>query len=137
MEVGIRSTRLKTLEGRVVTIPNATFSDTAVENVTMEPSRKVTVDLGLTYDTTPEGLKSALAIVKEITESTDGLEETFVSGFDSFGDSAMVIKYIYYIKKEADIMATKTAVNMKILEKFTEAKLDFAFPSQTIYTQAA
>ncbi len=137
MEVGIRSTRLKTLEGRVVTIPNATFSDTAVENVTLEPSRKVAVDLGLTYDTTPEGLRTALAIVKEITETTEGLEETFISGFDSFGDSAMVIKYIYYIKKGADIMATKTAVNMQILEKFTEAKLDFAFPSQTIYTQAA
>ncbi|MCP4444417.1 MAG: mechanosensitive ion channel family protein [Myxococcales bacterium] len=137
MEVGIRSTRLKTLEGRVVTIPNATFSDTAVENVTLEPSRKVAVDLGLTYETTPEGLKKALQIVKEITESTEGLEENFVSGFDSFGDSAMVIKYIYYIRKDADIMATKTEVNMKILERFTEAKLDFAFPSQTIYTQAA
>lgn len=120
-----------------MTIPNATFSDTAVENVTLEPSRKVTVDLGLTYDTTPEGLKKALAIVEEITQTTDGLEETCICGFDSFGDSAMVVKYIYYIKKDMDIMATKTAVNMKILERFTEAKLDFAFPTQTIYTQAA
>jgi len=137
LEVGIRSTRLKTLDGRVVTIPNATFSDTAVENVSMEPSRKVAVDLGLTYDTPPEGLRTAMQILKDITASTDGLEETMVTGFDAFGDSAMVVKYIYYIKKGADIMAVKTDVNMQILERFTDAKLDFAFPSQTIYTQAA
>ena len=39
-EIGVRSTRLKTLDGRVVTIPNSTFADSAVENVSWEPSRK-------------------------------------------------------------------------------------------------
>ena len=137
LEVGIRSTRLRTLEGRVVTIPNAKFTDSAVENVTLEPSRKVVVALGLTYDTTPTGVRNAMAIIKEIHESTEGLEENFVSGFDSFGESAIVIQYVYYIKKGADIMAAKTAVNMKILERFSEAKLELALPSRTIYTKAA
>lgn len=137
LEVGIRSTRLRTLEGRVVTIPNAKFTDSAVENVTLEPSRKVVVSLGLTYETTPEGLRKAMQILGEINENTEGLEENFVSGFDAFGDSAMIIQYVYYIKKGADIMAAKTTVNMKILERFSEAKLEFAFPSQTIYTKAA
>ena len=50
-EIGIRSTRLKTLEGRVVTIPNAKFTGGMVENVSMEPSRKVVLNLGLVYDT--------------------------------------------------------------------------------------
>ncbi len=137
LEVGIRSTRLRTLEGRVVTIPNAKFTDSAVENVSLEPSRKVVVSLGLTYDTTPEGLRKAMQIVKEISEGTEGLEDNFVAGFDSFGDSAMVIQYVYYIKKGANIMAVKTAVNMRLLERFSEAKLELAFPSQTIYTKAA
>ncbi len=137
LEVGIRSTRLRTLEGRVVTIPNAKFTDSAVENVSLEPSRKVAISLGLTYETTPEGLRKAMQILGEINESTEGLEENFVSGFDSFGDSAMVIQYVYYIKKGANIMAAKTAVNMKILERFSDAKLELAYPSQTIYTKAA
>jgi MscS family membrane protein len=136
-EVGIRSTRLQTLEGRVVTIPNSTFSDSAVENVSLEPNRKVVVELGLTYDTKPEGLRRGMEILEKIVADTDGLEENVVTGFDSFGDSAMIIKFIYYISKGTDIMATKTEVNMKILERFTEAGLDFAFPSQTIYTKSA
>ena len=136
-EVGIRSTRLQTLEGRIVTIPNAIFADSAVENVSLEPSRKVAVDLGLTYETSPDGLKRAMEILTEIAAETEGLEETVLTGFDSFGDSAMVVKFIYYIVKGEDIMAVKTSVNMQILERFTAEKLDFAFPSQTIYTKSA
>ena len=56
-EIGIRSTRLQTLEGRIVTIPNSTFSDNPVENISSEPSRKVVLNLGLTYDTTPQKCK--------------------------------------------------------------------------------
>ncbi|MBL4636310.1 MAG: mechanosensitive ion channel family protein [Kofleriaceae bacterium] len=135
-EVGIRSTRLKTLAGRIVTIPNSTFSESPVENISMEPSRKVGIDLGLTYDTSPDNLKLAMSILEEIAKTTDGLEEDFVVGFDAFGDSAMMIKFIYYITKEEDIMAIKSSINMQILERFNENKLDFAFPTQTIITQA-
>ncbi len=136
-EVGIRSTRLKTLAGPIVTIPNSTFSESAVENVSLEPSRKVSVDLGLTYDTDSAGMQRAMEILKEIVADTDGLEETVLTGFDSFGDSAMVVKFIYYIKTGSDIMGTKTTINMKILERFAEAKLDFAFPTKTIYNISA
>ncbi len=57
-------------------------------------------------------------------------------GFDAFGDSAMMIKFIYYITKGEDIMAIKSSINMQILETFNENRLDFAFPTQTIITQA-
>lgn len=135
-EVGIRSTRLKTLAGRIVTIPNSTFSESPVENVTLEPSRKVAVDLGLTYDTTPEMLKLAMSTLEDIAKNTKGLEEDIVIGFDAFGDSAMMIKFIYFITKGESIMDVKTSINMQILERFNAEKLDFAFPTQTIITQA-
>ncbi|MCK5766579.1 MAG: mechanosensitive ion channel family protein, partial [Bacteroidales bacterium] len=51
-EIGIRSTRLKTLENRIVTIPNSKFTDGMVENVSSEPHRKVVLKLGLVYETT-------------------------------------------------------------------------------------
>ena len=49
--------------------------------------------------------------------------------------AAMNILFIYYIKKEAGILGTQTEINMKILEEFTKAGLDFAFPTQTLYTK--
>ncbi len=133
-EIGIRSTRLRTLAGTLVTIPNATFSDNSVENVSVEPSRKVVLNLGLTYDTTPEGMEQAMVILKEITAAAEGLEEKVIIGFNAFGDFAMNILLIYYITKGADIVATQTTINLEILKRFNEAGLEFAFPTQTLYT---
>jgi len=137
-EIGIRSTRLKTLAGRTVTIPNAVFANEAIENISSEPGRKITVDLGLTYDTNAEQLENAMKIIKEIAIANEEIEnDNIVSTFLSFGDSALVIRLVYYIKKGSSIYDTQSAVNMEIFKKFTAAGLDFAFPSQTIYTKQA
>jgi len=133
-EIGIRSTRLKTLAGRIVTIPNATFTDTAVENISAEPSRKVSMTLGLTYDTTPEGMERGMEILRGIAAADEDLEEDVVIAFSGFGDWSMNILFIYYIKKGADILGTQTRINLAILREFGAAGLEFAFPTQTLYT---
>ena len=134
-EIGVRSTRLETLEGRLVTIPNSTFSDSPVENVSAEPSRKVVLNLGLTYDTTPEQMSSAMALLKAIAAKSENLEEKVLTSFNAFGDFAMNILFIYYIKPGSDILETTTDINMAILTEFNQAGLDFAFPTQTLYTK--
>lgn len=47
----------------------------------------------------------------------------------------MNIIFIYYIKKSADILGTQTEMNIKILDELTKAGLDFAFPTQMLYTK--
>jgi len=132
-EIGVRSTRLITLEGRTVTIPNAKFSDTPIENVSWEPSRKIKLVLGLTYDTTPENMQKAMDILHEIAEAQDGLEEKRTVFFSGFGDSAMEISFIYYISKGASIAGVQSDINLAILTRFNAEGLEFAFPSQTLY----
>ncbi len=136
-DIGVRSTRLETLEGRLVTIPNSKFSDTPVENVSLEPSRKVVSNLGLTYDTTPEKMKRAMEILEDIVAQNDSAEDKVLVSFNAFGDSAMNILFIYYIKSGADILGTQTDINMEILSRFTADGLDFAFPTQTLYNKQA
>lgn len=134
-DIGVRSTRLETLEGRLVTIPNSKFSDTPVENVSLEPSRKVVSNLGLTYDTTPEQMKRAMEILQDIVAQNDSAEDKVLVSFNAFGDSAMNILFIYYIKSGADILGTQTDINMEILSRFTAEELEFAFPTQTLYNK--
>lgn len=135
-EIGIRSTRIRTLAGRQVTIPNSRFADSPVENISREPSRKVVLDLGLTYDTPPEKMQRAMDILKEIAEAQGEalLQEKTLAGFNAFNNSAMNVVFIYYITPGADILGTQTAVNMQILQRFNAEGLEFAFPTQTIYT---
>jgi len=123
---------MKTLAGRMITIPNHKFTDSYVENVSAEPSRKVSLSLGLTYDTTPDEIEKGIEILKDIVATTDLLEDNCIVGFNSFGDFALGIQFIYYIKKGEDIMTSNHLVHLKILKRFNEAKLDFAFPTQTI-----
>jgi len=132
-EIGMRSTRLKTLDGRVVTIPNSTFADSAVENVSWEPSRKVVLNLGLVYETAPEKIEQAMAILQEIADRHASTEESTWIAFNAFGDFALNICFIYYIKKGEDIGATQTEVNLSILRRFNENGIEMAFPTQTLH----
>jgi len=134
-EIGVRSTRLETLEGRIVTIPNSKFSDSAVENVTLEPARKVILDIGLTYDTNPAGMRRAIELLRQIAAANPGVREDILTAFDAFGDFAMNVKLIYWINKDADIFTVMTEVNLEVLEKFTAEGLDMAFPTQVVYHQ--
>ena len=134
-EIGIRSTRLRTLAGRLVIIPNFKFTDSFLENVTIEPSRKVSLTLGLTYDTTPEQVEEAIGILNAIiAERSDQLEPEPTIWFDSFGDFSLNIQVIYYIKKEGHWAYSPGEVNLDILKRFNAAGLDFAFPTQTLLT---
>jgi len=135
-EIGIRSTRITKLDGRQVTIPNSRFADSPVENISREPSRKVVLDLGLTYDTSPAQMRRAMDILSEISAAhADSLvADKTVIAFNAFGDFAMNVLFTYYIAPGNDIMGTQTSINMAILERFNAEGLDFAFPTQTIYT---
>ena len=134
-EIGLRSTRLRTLAGRLVIIPNFKFTDTFLENVAVEPARKVALTLGLTYDTTPERVEEAIRILKAIiAERADTLEADPTIWFDSFGDFSLNVKLVYYIKKSGHWAYSPSEVNLEILKRFNAAGLDFAFPTQTLLT---
>ncbi len=132
--IGLRNVRLRTLAGTLLSIPNSKITDSLVENVSLEPSRKVTVKLGLTYSTTHTQMQAALAELGELVErNQEKLEEAHYEYFDSFGDSSLSITFIYYIRKSYDIFRAQSEVNLEILRRFGEKDLQFAFPSQTIY----
>jgi len=133
-EIGIRSTRIQTLDGRTVTLPNGTIANNSIINISSEKARKITLDLGLTYDTTPINMQLAMDLLQEISKQNSHLDSTkTVTAFTAFGDFSLTLRYIYYIKKGSDIFNTMTEVNMEILKQFNDNKLEFAFPTQTLY----
>jgi MscS family membrane protein len=134
-EVGLRSTRIETLAGRKVTIPNSKFADSPVENVSVEPSRKVAVKLGLTYDTTPEQMEKAMELLRRIVQENVDVEEHCTVGFTDFGDFSMDLMLVYYIRSLANPVQVQSNMNMAILRAFNARKLEFAFPTQTLYTK--
>ena len=132
-EVGLRSTRIRTLEGRIVTIPNCTFTDNSVINVTSQPALKVKINLGLTYDTNEDDMQKAINILQDIVKNQDAITDDYAAGFDGFGDFSLNILFMYYVRPESHWLNTQTLVNKEVLKRFNEEGLEFAFPTQTIY----
>ena len=64
-------------------------------------------------------------------------EDKALVSFNAFGDFAMNILFIYYIKSGADILEAQTDINMEVLNRFNKEGLEFAFPTQTLYTKQA
>jgi MscS family membrane protein len=134
VDIGLRSTRICTYDKRMVTIPNYKLTDALVTNISSEPGRRIVMDIGLTYDTAPKKMREAIAILKSMPGRVSGVrKQDIAAGFYEFGDSALIIRFIYFISKSADNLETMSKVNFEILNAFTQAGLDFAFPSKTIY----
>ncbi|MDR2835019.1 MAG: mechanosensitive ion channel family protein [Bacteroidales bacterium] len=133
-DIGLRSTKIRTLNKRTITIPNSKIVDSAIENVTTEHAHRIVLNLGLTYDTTPDKLKKALEILRETHKNVNHIDEKGISAtFDNYGASALSITFIYFIKKSSpDWMESISEVNFYILENFNSEKLEFAFPTQTV-----
>ncbi len=131
-EVGLRSTRLRTLEGRIVTIPNSRFTDNSVTNVTSQPTLKIKLNLGLTYDTDEVQMQKAIDILEDIVKDQEAITDDSAAGFNGFGDFSLNILFIYYVKPDSHWLDTQTLVNKEILRRFNKEGLEFAFPTQTI-----
>jgi len=68
-EVGFRSTRVRTLDGHLVSIPNAKIASDAVENISRRPSIRRVLDVTVTYDTPPEKVQRGVEILREMLEA--------------------------------------------------------------------
>ncbi len=135
-DIGLRSLRIRTLDGRAITIPNYQVVDSTLENVSSEPSRRIQIRLGLTYDTTPEKMELAMSILQNLPQQIKDITKDVDVSFIEYGDFALQILFIYKIRKDRDIFKTQSIVNLEILRQFNANGLEFAFPTQTIYPKA-
>ncbi len=134
VDVGIRSTKIRNYDKRLITLPNYKVADASIINITAEPMRRVVLKLGLTYVTTPEKMEEAMNILRAIPDKVEYItSKDLTANFTDFLDSALVITFIYFIQKRGDIAKVTSNVNMEILKAFNAAGIEFAFPTQTLY----
>lgn len=139
VDVGVRSTKILGYDRRITTLPNYKIADASIINISSEPMRRVAVKLGLTYDTSSEKMKEALDILRTLPEKVENVSTNpsdITPNFTDYTDSALVITFYYYIKKQGDILKVMSDMNLEILSSFNKAGLNFAFPTQTIYVHS-
>ena len=134
-DISFRSTRIRTFSQGLVIIPNNTISNANIINWSRMKKRRVSFDLGVSYNTTPEQLNICTNQIRAILSQFEDIEkETYIVHFTDFGDYSLNIRIIYYTlpTQFAQYLAVQEAVNLKILEFCESNNIEIAFPTQTI-----
>jgi MscS family membrane protein len=132
--IGLRSTRIRNLEGHLITVPNKTMGNATVTNVTLRPTIRTLMNIGLVYETTPEQMEKATRILGEVLRAHSGTKEVTIS-FNRFGDFSLNILVVHFWKDSnyGEYLKGLQEMNLEIKRRFDAEKLVFAFPTQTLY----
>ena len=135
-DIGFRSTRFRTFDGHLWTIPNTQFIREMIDNVSARPYIRRRFRLSLPYDTEPEKVTEAIQIVKDIlaerSDSQPAQQEPHVL-FETFGDYdlRLLIQYHFQPPDYWGALEFDSEVNLEILRRFNDAGIRFAFPTHT------
>ncbi|MEM3374201.1 MAG: mechanosensitive ion channel family protein [Candidatus Woesearchaeota archaeon] len=133
VEIGLRSTKLKTPNGEFITIPNKFITEKATINHKRLNQKLVIMTLNLVYNTSNEKMKKAKKIIQEIL-SKEKLIFNYEVNFINFGAYSLDLEVRYFIETNQPklVREIKDKINFKIKEEFEKNKIDFAYPTQTI-----
>ena len=135
--VGFRSSRIRTLTGHLVSIPNEKVVNSTSENIARRPFIRWLTNIGIPYDTSPEKAEQAAQIIREILENHEGMKEEFpprvyFNGFNDWSLNILVIAW-YHPPNYWDYQAWLQKTCLEIMRRFEAEGIDFAFPTQTVY----
>ena len=134
-DIGLRSTKIRTLDKALVIIPNKTVAAEAVTNLSRFTQRRVAQTLGLTYDTTPEQMEGIVAELRRLITEEPGVDKnSVVVSFNNYGASSLDILVVYLTVSPdfGEHLKIRERLNLAFMRAVAARGLSFAFPTQTV-----
>jgi MscS family membrane protein len=135
-EIGLRSTKVRTLDRTVVTVPNSRFSEIDLENFAVRDRIRLATTLGLRYETTPDQLRHVLVGLRKvlITHPKVSNDPARVR-FSGFGASSLDIEIFAFVTTSDfnEFCAIREDIYLRFMDVVAASGTGFAFPSQTLY----
>lgn len=135
-KIGIKTTRVKTLQGEQLIVPNTMLTESNVNNFKKLKARRVFFNIGVTYQTPYEKVKDIPKIVEKCMKNID-LVIFIRTHFKEYGDSALIFEVVFDVNSDDYIvyMDKRQQVNLNILKEFEKNKINFAYPTQTLFIE--
>jgi MscS family membrane protein len=135
-EIGLRSTRVRTLDRTIVTVPNAEFSSTQIENYAVRDRMRLFTMIGVRYETTPDQLRYLLAELRSMLlahpkVTPDPARVRFV-GFGAYSLDLEVFAYVS-TSDWNEFLHIREDIYLRVMDIVERSGTGFAFPSQTTY----
>ena len=135
-EIGLRSTRVRTLDRTVVTVPNGEFAGLQLENFSRRDRIWLHPTIGLRYETTPDQLRHVLVEIRKMLYAHPLVHPDPVRiRFVGFGAYSLDLEIFAYVRATdyGEFLAVQEDVYLRIMDIVAASGTGFAFPSQTTY----
>lgn len=139
-DISFRSTKVRTLDGSLVILPNSLLCAEAITNGTQRQTRLFRFTLGVTYDTPRARIETLMARLRALLESDAQVEAgSVLVRLSGFGASSIDILVSCRLTTPAwaDAMTVQDRLNLAILDAMHEVGVQFAFPSRSVYLEKA
>jgi len=132
-DVGIRSTKIKTWDNELITIPNGKLADSKVHNVSQpDPSIRINIELGVEYGSNPEKVKKL--IIDTVKKIKDVMKDPGpVVWFLEMGDFALKFRLMFWVDDLSKKWPTHQEAMTNIYKALNKAKIGIPFPTRTLY----
>jgi MscS family membrane protein len=137
-EIGLRTTRIRTLANTVIAIPNSQLANEPIINISSRRKIWYRPILRLRYDTTPEQLRQILEGIRDLLSSHEQvLQDNHRVRFKEIGDDALLIEVYAYLATTdwAKYLEFAEELNIRILEIVARAGTSLSLPARTLHVE--
>ncbi|MDP5172514.1 MAG: mechanosensitive ion channel family protein [Bacteroidia bacterium] len=138
VEVGVRTTRIRALDGAAVTVPNGDLSARVITNHTVRTYRRYATSITVTYSTKPDKMEEFVTGVREIVQAHPKVRpDSAQVQFHEMSNSSLDIFYaaIFEVTDHGEWLACRQDVFLAIMRLAARMEIDFAFPSTSVYIE--
>ena len=129
-QIGIKSTRLRSLSGEQIVVSNGDLLKSRVRNYGLLYERRAAFTIGIVYETPRELVREVPALVEAAIRAQPKTRFDRAH-FASFGESALLFEAVYFVldAEYKMFMDIQQAINLRLMEDFAERGIEFAYPT--------
>jgi MscS family membrane protein len=134
--VGLRSTRIRTLDRTILSVPNGQVANVPIETLSARDSFWFHHFVGLRYETTPEQMRTVIETIRRVLVGQPSVDHESVRvRFLRFGPFSLDIEVFAYITAADYVrfLEIQEELLLRVMEAVQQAGTAIAFPSQTLY----
>ena len=131
-KVGFRSTRIRTFDKSVISIPNRQLIDNSLENFSERGMRRVVFSVGAIYGLSVATLETTMKEILNVILKTEGTTGTPSVQLESFGASSVNLQVVYFVSVNSNVEFGKVRqqVYLGVYETMYRHAKGFAYPTQ-------
>jgi small-conductance mechanosensitive channel len=132
--IGLKTTRVRSLSGEQLVFANADLLQSRIRNYKRMYERRVVFSIGVIYQTPYGKLQKIPEIIQNIIE-TQGQTRFDRTHFKDYGPYSLNLEIVYWVENPDYnlYMDTQQKINLELFKQFEDEKIEFAYPSQSLY----